>query len=384
MSADKHQDIDQLHQIFITDAPLHGAFISSVIDANTLSLRTLYPSANYTLWTRDTITELLRTHFEPELLWAFDLLTPYAFKADLARLCILFIYGGLSVDLGMRSINILKPPHGVGLASFRDYDLLSPSWTSVATGIIWAHPGRREFRIAINYILANCRNKYYGTNPLYPTGPVLFGRAVAAAMVEKGQEPDADDQWIGVSRPLTPGKPVENIAYIAPDQTLIAIRNKSHGGDLADIGASGTNNYNHLWRRRAVYGEHAWLWMFDDPAIRLTDRAVRTSTGITTRSDENGLLTFGPYIDLEAGNYRLSLSFAGATLLPRMKIDVAFDAGRHVLTVHERGPMARASQVEIAIEFEAPQRLSDVEFRTELFGEMIGQLVRFGLEKIDD
>src|SRR5262249_39332781 len=149
------------------------------------------------------------------------------------------------------------PPVGIGLASFKDYNFLCSGWNWIAAaiGIAWAKPRRREFRIAIDYVVDNCRRKYYGKNPLYPTGPVVFGRALIAAEAEQNQQEKAEDRWIGIMQPLTPGKQNENCCYIAPDHSLIAIKVKSIGGDLTHLGAMGTNNYNHFWHARRVYGE---------------------------------------------------------------------------------------------------------------------------------
>ena len=55
----------------------------------------------------------------------------------------------------------------------------------------------RDRGIAIDYVVENCARRFYGASPLYPTGPVLFGRALAAALAERRQRDDADDQWIG-------------------------------------------------------------------------------------------------------------------------------------------------------------------------------------------
>lgn len=40
-------------------------------------------------------------HFPSEVLEAFDILIPGAFKADLFRYCVLFIYGGVYADVDM-------------------------------------------------------------------------------------------------------------------------------------------------------------------------------------------------------------------------------------------------------------------------------------------
>ena len=40
---------------------------------------------------------------------------------------------------------------------------------------------------------------------------------------------------------------------VLPDGTIVAYHKHSGGGDLESLGAEGTNNYNKLWHKRAVY-----------------------------------------------------------------------------------------------------------------------------------
>jgi hypothetical protein len=257
MRAVEFEPTDRVHQIFIADGFGLPAALPPAMAECANAARAFYPAANYRLWDGAALREAIGGGFEPEVLEAFDRLRPYAYKADLARYCLLYLHGGLYVDLAIRCMAQIRPPRGVGVAGFRDFEFVSPSWTAIASGILWARPRRRELRIAIDYIVDNCRTRYYGANPLYPTGPALLGRALIAAMAERRQQSDADDQWIGVARPLTPGQSQERLCYVAPDRTLIAMRAKGEGGDLAHLSAVGTNNYNVFWRERRVYGEGA-------------------------------------------------------------------------------------------------------------------------------
>jgi hypothetical protein len=225
------------------------------IAENIASARAHHPAFRPRLWSGSALRETIAENFPPEVGEAFERLRPYAFKADLAKYCLLYLHGGLYVDLGIRLLSQFHPPAGAGLATFRDPDFLSPSWTAVGCGVIWAKPRRREFEIAIDYIVDNCRTKYYGASSLYPTGPALFGRAMIAAMAERKQRDDADDQWVGVARALSPGETRERVCYIAPDLSVVGIRTKWIAADLAHLGAMGTNNYDDLWNRRCVYGE---------------------------------------------------------------------------------------------------------------------------------
>ena len=376
-----HQITRRLHQVMLTDAGGTPERLPRFVSDNAARLRALYPAAEYRLWDMTALRETIAEHFEPAVLDAFETLSAYAHKADLARYCLLYAFGGLYVDLSMHSLKEIEVPHGIGVASFRDYDLLSPSWTAIAIGLIWAVPGRREFRIAIDYIVENCRTRYYGANPLYPTGPVLFGRALAAAMAERRQGEDADDQWIGVGRPLTPDARRKNIAYVCPDQSVIAVLDKDIGGDLTHLGAVGTNNYNTIWRDRTVYGEAIRTWFFDDPAIRLTDQAKRTDRGIAARAGAEGILTFGPYIDMEPGRYRLTVIFDRPIPLATVIVEVAHGAGAGGLPVERIAEADAGSAIEVG--FEVPERLSSVEFRTQLTGPMTAEIREFRLEPLD-
>lgn len=373
-----------LHQIMIVDGFGLPANLPPVIERNAAALRMLYPQAEYRLWDGNSVREIIRSNFEPEVIGAFDMLQPYSFKCDIARYCLLSLFGGFYVDLGILCINPLRPPAGIGVASFRDDEMHSPCWAAAANGIIWAsRPGRREFRIALDAIIENCRTKHYGRNPLYVSGPVVWGRALAAAKAEKGQADDADDQWIGVSRPLTPGQTPRNIGFVAPDHSLIALNVKRSGGDLTQIGAAGTNNYNAFWHSRTVYGEQR-CWLFNNPAISLTENARRTKTGIAANPGADGMLTFGPYIPLGPGQYRLALSLAGSgeAKAPCMQVEVTHNRGRRQLHVHRTGETGSPIPQTIEFEFAVLEPVQNTEFRFSAFGPFGAEITQYALTRI--
>ena len=374
--------IDLIHQVYITDNFEYQGELPAALAENTNSLKHAYPDATYRLWNGSDLREFIGSNFDKSVLTAFDILKPYAYKCDLARFCLLFHFGGLYVDLGIRTISAIRPPATAGLASFRDYELLSPSWSAIAGCILWAKPRRREFEIAIKYVISNCTSKYYGSNPLYPTGPVLLGRALVAAMAERRQQDDADDQWIGVTRPLTPGRVNENCCYIAPDQTFVGLRIKGTGGDLTSLGARGTNNYNAFWHGRCAYGEVLRIWHFDDPSICLTALAKRTETGITAKPDAIGRLSYGPYIDLDPGRYRLSIFFRDDVDLPRMLIDITEECGSRIVHLHEICAGRCGAEKQVTFEFNTETVLHAFEFRVETFGVFETEIQRISLELV--
>ena len=372
----------KLHQILIRDPHTTEEELSSIVAENICSFRKQYPGGEHRIWDENALRSMIASHFSDAVVDSFDKLKPYAYKADLGRYCLLYIYGGIYADLSLRFLNPVYPEPNIGLFAFRDLDLAAASWTTCQNTFIWAKPGRREFRIAIDYIVENCRNMYYGANPLYPTGPVLFGRSIAMAMAENGQQANADDQWIGITRALTQGQTKNNYCYLTPDYTLIAVSTKWIGGDLHHIGLSGTNNYNAFWHGRRVYGETIRVWMFDDPDIKITPLAERTATGIAAKPGAIGRLTYGPYHDLEPGHYLLCVKFTRANSLPRMLIDVVQEWGSKVVHIHEHPSDATCPDNVIEIAFFCAEPLRAFEFRVETFEIQNSEIESFSLEKI--
>lgn len=372
--------ISHVHQILITADQGLPANLPEPVARNVASVVADYPSAAHTLWSSEELRDLLRANFGREVLEAYDLLQPFAYKTDLARQCLLHQFGGIFFDLGVRSLNPLRPPAGKGLASFRDLDLSAPSWTAVQNAVVWALPGRRECALAIEAIVANCQKRFYGANPLYPTGPVLFGRVVAAAMAEKGQSEEADDQWIGVARQLTPGAGEPNLCLIAPDGTLIAHRTKGEGGDMRSLGLA-VNDYNTFWGLRRVYGESQSVWPVDGRMIRLSDNAEMGQGGAVLRSGARGILTFGPYVNLPAGRYRAMARFKRCARLPQMDMDVAFGGGM-VLVRRQAAVDAAGGSLTAGISFTTDCDLREVEFRTHFDQPFEGVVSEICLESV--
>ena len=293
-----------IHQILITDDLAPSRDLPAALDSNRQDLLALYPRTQYKLWLKDEVRAFLREAFDADVLSTFDTLKPYAFKADLARYCLLYAQGGLYVDLGIRLMKTWDVPEAFGFSAFKELNFTSISWAIVQNGLIWSRPGRRELEIAIKWIVENCRARYYGRGALYSTGPVLFGRAIVAAMAAHGQADEADDQWIGEYRWVTPDGAMKNDAYVAPDHTVVAFRTKAIPGDLRHLGLLGTNNYRAMWARRQVYGERTKVWAFTDEGIQRKVGKIGPA-GIFAPPGVAGHMTFGPYFDLTPGRYRL-------------------------------------------------------------------------------
>jgi hypothetical protein len=141
------------------------------------------------------------------------------------------------------------PPH-IEWIVFRDD---SPTFTNTtftcSNALVFAKQGCPVMSEAINMVVENVRSGYYGTRPVDPTGPTLFGRALA-------MHGPNDNATIGEVIQLTPRHPVKNRAFLLPDGQIMAWAKPKHiaqGGDLSGFGASGVNNYNELWKQKRIY-----------------------------------------------------------------------------------------------------------------------------------
>ena len=115
----------------------------------------------------------LKENFEESVLHAFEVLIPGAFKADLLRACLLYVYGGVYADV--------KLFLHYDLDSFLEGDLVltkekGKAW-GIWNGFMAAIPKQEYFKNVIDNIVDNVSVKFYGYHVLDITGPRLYGRS---------------------------------------------------------------------------------------------------------------------------------------------------------------------------------------------------------------
>jgi len=147
-------------------------------------LRKQNPEFNYTLYDDDDCRRFIQDHYEPDVLDAFHRLIPGAYKADLWRYCVLYIYGGIYLDIkfecvnGFHLIELTDKPHYV-MDRQKDPKTNSafaePGKLLVYNGCIVTPAKNPVLKRCIDAIVINVQKEEYGFNPLYPTGPGLFG-----------------------------------------------------------------------------------------------------------------------------------------------------------------------------------------------------------------
>jgi len=209
-------------------------------------VKAFYPNMKHVLYGKDALREFLSAGFDSDVLGAYDKLNPYSYKSDLGRYCLLYEFGGWYFDVSILPLAGANLQPSIETLAFRDVQMHSRTSWACNGAVIYAQERRPIFETAIKKVIENCRNEYYGITPLCPTGPTVLGQAFAI----HGANPNS---IFGDLQVLTPLHTTKNIAFVLPDGTLLALRKPSAGGDLASLGAKGTNNYNDFYSSRTVY-----------------------------------------------------------------------------------------------------------------------------------
>jgi mannosyltransferase OCH1-like enzyme len=120
--------------------------------------------------------EFIINNFPVDVINAYNKLIPSSYKSDLWRYCILYINGGIYMDIkfsyvnGFRFLALTEKEYFV-----RDRDI-DGNMRLTLNGLIAVKP-RNEIMIKCIYqIIENVKNNYYGINCLDPTGPGLLGK----------------------------------------------------------------------------------------------------------------------------------------------------------------------------------------------------------------
>jgi mannosyltransferase OCH1-like enzyme len=139
------------------------------------SLKSQNPRFKHYLFDDNDCREFIRKHFDHEVLNAYDSLIPGAYKADLWRYCVLYIHGGIYLDIKLNCIN------GFKLIELTEKNHLVRDRLgklSIYNALMACQKGSPFLWKAIYRIVINVNKRFYGKCPLEPTGPVMLGNIV--------------------------------------------------------------------------------------------------------------------------------------------------------------------------------------------------------------
>jgi mannosyltransferase OCH1-like enzyme len=135
------------------------------------------PEFTHYLYDDNMCREFIKNNFASDVLYAYDKLKPGAYKADLWRYCVLYIYGGIYLDIKYNCINNFK------LINFTDREY----WVrdrNIHTGdygiyqaLLICLPNNEILFKSIYKIVENVKNNFYGSVEggfLMVAGPLLM------------------------------------------------------------------------------------------------------------------------------------------------------------------------------------------------------------------
>lgn len=209
------------------------------------------PEFDFYLFDNAECRDYIETNFEPSVLKAYDSLAPGAYKADLWRLCVLYKEGGVYLDIKLKIteplVKFLEP-----VASKQGPIFVKDKWQPVDGGIapyqavLAGPPGVPLFRQAIETIVRNVESRYYGTNQLDPTGPVMLARLIGK------EERNLFHYYVHFDPKSFQAYIYKNDSTQLFMQQYETYRFEQHQDMLAS-GGGGGETYLQLWNRRAIY-----------------------------------------------------------------------------------------------------------------------------------
>lgn len=160
----------------------HSLELPEIMKENVEILKKQNPEFKYNLYDDTMCREFISEHFHEDVLYTFDKLKPGAYKADLWRYCILYINGGIYLDIKFRCTNNFKLIYLTDSEYFvrdRNYQGIH---CGVYNGLIISMPYNSILIKTINNIVDNVKNTFYKNiynntiDALMVSGPLLLSK----------------------------------------------------------------------------------------------------------------------------------------------------------------------------------------------------------------
>lgn len=137
------------------------------------------PEFEYILYTDAMCRDFIKDNFDSSVLEAYDSFVPDAYKSDLWRYCMLYTYGGIYLDIKFKPMNGFK---FLTLLNNEYYVKDRPEHFhhgfGVYSGLLICRPKNDVIFQCIQKVVKNAKDRVYGYNPLYPTGPGVVSEFV--------------------------------------------------------------------------------------------------------------------------------------------------------------------------------------------------------------
>ena len=134
-------------------------------------LKLSHTDFEYNLFDDEDCYSFIKEHFPIEVLYAYETLIPSAYKSDLWRLCVLYMYGGVYLDIKLQFCD------NYTLHDFIDKEyFVCDGKSSIYNGVLICKKHNVVILQTLLNIVYNVSNNYYGDTPYSVTGPLLIGK----------------------------------------------------------------------------------------------------------------------------------------------------------------------------------------------------------------
>jgi len=161
----------------------HTNSVPAKMKENIDKLIKMNPEFDYYLYSDEESAKYIQENFEKDVVDAFNILKPGAYKSDLWRYCILYKKGGVYLDIKYSTVipfsSVIQnnPISYVYDRSFACQHLKDPR--GFYNGFISSPPNNSIFKHCIDDIVNNCKMRLYKKNDLDVTGPCVLGYIVS-------------------------------------------------------------------------------------------------------------------------------------------------------------------------------------------------------------
>ena len=137
-------------------------------------LRQENPDFEYILYNIESAREFIREHFDTVVLHAFDSLVPFSFKVNLFCYCVLYICGGIYLDMKFESVNGFRFAEIINKEQY----VLDIDRNSIYNELLICKPRSKVMFKCIFQIVKHVREKDYTADDLSVTGPGMMRHIV--------------------------------------------------------------------------------------------------------------------------------------------------------------------------------------------------------------
>jgi mannosyltransferase OCH1-like enzyme len=195
------------------------------------------PEFEYYLFDDEDCRRFIGEYFENDVLKAYDKIIPGAFKADLWRYCVLYINGGVYLDIKYSNVGDFN------LIELTNDEYFVPDIKESGGGVYNAFmvckPGNKILKEAIRRVVENAKNEYYGDSVFLPTGPLLLRSCFNKADIEKMEK-----NGLNVCRHN------ENTSVCLHGNPIMVVYDEYY---KEDIKKTNQKHYNDMWNKRNIY-----------------------------------------------------------------------------------------------------------------------------------